>query len=653
MSEIAAPALTPAAVPHPRAITLNRVRHIGYAVLGLQLIGFMAWSALLYNRYSLTADYAAYHQAWYEIAHGDLTPFNSYGNVSFLSNHAELIYWPLSLLYWVWPHDLMLQWIQDFTATGAAVVAFTWMCELAGKRRADSHAAWFAAVGLILLVANPWTWQALSFDIHTEQLAIAPLMLLLRDLANGRRRAWAWVPLILLCGDVAATYVIGAGLGTALAKRGSRVTGLALVGAGLLTVLLITSLHLNGGSGNGLQRYAYLAAAPAGVSLGMGGLIKGVLTHPWIPVRIMAAKSADIWANLAPSGFLGIAFAPVLPAIAIVLVADNLWPGLKFSQPGFQSIPLYFLVPTGTVAVLGWLVQRRRVTALALSCLVVAQALTWAALWGPWVPRQWLRVPADAAATLAATQAIIPPSAEVIASQGIAGRFSDRTVVGPVVTHETIGVHGEVWFIIAPTIGIETESPASAMAFIGDLAGPVGATLVSQANGVWVFRWHPPAGVTAVTVPGDRSPIPAWVSAGPAGTPVLSGPASAWHAAATGAPGYVADQLAWQVPTGRYVADVTLATSGPVNVEVWNDTGDVLVTRRTVLNTDGPTQVTLPVNAVTAYPASAVYGPAPFRAEFLPPHPGQRLEVRVWSAGNTRVDVYGAELIPAGSSVIP
>jgi hypothetical protein len=117
----------------------------------------------------------------------------------------------------------------------------------------------------------------------------------------------------------------------------------------------------------------------------------------------------------------------------------------------------------------------------------------------------------------------------------------------------------------------------------------------------------------------------------------------------------VADQLEWRAPTGRYVADVTLATSGPVNVEVWNDTGNpaVLLSRRTVLASGGPMQVTVPVNARTAYRDDLFSGLGPFHAEFNAPPPGQRLEVRVWSPGNTQVDVYGAELIPAGSSVIP
>jgi hypothetical protein len=208
-------------------------------------------------------------------------------------------------------------------------------------------------------------------------------------------------------------------------------------------------------------------------------------------------------------------------------------------------------------------------------------------------------------------------------------------------------VHGETWFIIVPTAGIEGLSIASAMAFIGELAGPLGATLVTQANGVWAFRWPTPAGTTSVSIPGGSTPLNAWVSAGAAGQPVLSGPVSDWHAAATGAEGYVVDQLEWLVPTGRYTAEVTLATSGPVSVEVWNETGDVLLTRRTVVASGGPLQVTLPVDARTAYHARVFSGFWPFRADSILPPAGQRLEVRVWSPGHTSVNVYNAELNPA------
>jgi hypothetical protein len=115
----------------------------------------------------------------------------------------------------------------------------------------------------------------------------------------------------------------------------------------------------------------------------------------------------------------------------------------------------------------------------------------------------------------------------------------------------------------------------------------------------------------------------------------------------SGAEGYVADQLAWQEPPGRYRAEVTLFSSGPVNVEVWNDTGNILLSRRTLIPTGGIEQVTLPVNAATPYRVAAYAGWGPFHADFVLPPAGERLEMRVWSPGGTLVDVYSADLTQA------
>jgi hypothetical protein len=56
------------------------------------------------------------------------------------------------------------------------------------------------------------------------------------------------------------------------------------------------------------------------------------------------------------------------------------------------------------------------------------------------------------------------------------------------------------------------------------------------------------------------------------------------------------------------------------------------------------------VDATTPYRATVFGGWGPFRADFVPPPPGERLEVRVWSPGGQTVNVYSAELAGAGRS---
>jgi hypothetical protein len=646
MSDLAAPALTTAGAPaKPRRDLLVRVRRVGYALLGLQLAGFMAWSAILYHRYALTWDFSIYHQAWYLIAHGDLNPYDSVQQFPFWRNHCELIMWPLALLYWVWPHDVMLLWVQDLALVGAELVAFTWICEIAASRGRGRGAAGFAVIGLSLLALDPWMWETVSWDYHSEPLTVLFLVLIAWDTANGRRRAWAWVLPLVICGDVAGTYLVGLGIGMALTSRSARRRGLGMASLGLGVTLLITLIHANLGSGHGFQAYTYLAGS-TGSPLTVGALTKGILTHPLLSLRAIAAKRTDIWANLGPLGVLGAGSTMLLPLSIVVLLANNLWPGLLFSAPGFQSLALYVLVPAGTIAMLAWVHRRHRKAAFALGVLILAQALAWTAVWAPRIPGDWLRTPESTAAALAAAQARIPGAAEVVASQGVAGRFSGRKAIVPLMSPGQVPVHGDTWFVIVPTAGIETLSTASSMAFIGELAGPLGATLVTDANGVWAFHWNPPAGTDSVTVPAGLTPLEAWTSPSAASRADLDGPVSGWHVTSTGGPGYVSDGLAWLVPTGTYQAEVTLSTSGPVNVEVWDDTNNTLLARRVVPRTAGVQQVTMPVDASADGDATVYSGWGPFRTASIPPAAGQRLEVRVWSPGGEAVSVYSADLTP-------
>ena len=635
-----------------QAHRLRRVRRIGCAVLGLQLAGFLAWSTIQYSRFALTSDFATYNQAWFLIAHGHLVPYDTVQRFQFWRNHGELLCYPLALLYWVWPHGITLLWLQDLCVTGAEAVAFIWVCELAGRLRQAREAAWLAGAGLVLLVANPWLWWAVSFDFHMEPVATLIAVLLARDLWNGRRRAWVWLVPLLACGDVADTYLAGVGLGGVLLSRRTRVPGAVMACLGVGATLLIALVHANLGSARGLQAYSYLAAGPQDTQLSLGALAKGIASHPLGVLRVVWAKRLELWANLAPSGLAGLGDPLILPLMLVVLLANVLFEGLLFAEPIFQDLPVYVLLPVGTVVVLGWLMHRRRRAALLLTGLLAAQALGWALVWAPQAPGQWLRVSAPTAATLARIEAAIPASAEVIASQGVVGEFAERADVEPLRTPGTIPVRGgETWLVIAPAQGIEIQSTASAVALIGELAGPLHAALVTHAHGVWAFRWRPPQGVHSLSVPGELAPLPAWaapMAPGAVGRSVMTGSPGTWHVTSSGGRGYVADEIAWQKPPGRYQALVTLSAAGPVNVEVWNDTGNVLLARRSIPASNGVESVVVPVDATLADRAGAYSGWGPFRANFIPPPEGERLEVRVWSPGAGTVNVYSADLIGAG-----
>lgn len=647
------PALPGAASPLERVRArigrLTVVQRIGIAVLALKLAGFMIWSALLYHRFALTPDFAQYQQAWYLIGHGSLNPYDTVGNFAFWQNHGEFIMWPLALLSTFGLPGVTLLFVQDACVVGAELVAFWWLCDLVPRYCGGRSGTAITLAGLVLLAVNPWSWWSVSFDFHAECLAVLFIALLARDLMNERRRAWLWIPLLIACGDVAGTYIFGLGLGAALV-RGQRMRGLAVAGCGILAVLGISAIHGNLGSGHGLQAYDYLAAPGRTAGLSMTGLMIGLATHPVAVAAKLWSKQVDIWANLAPSGLVGLAFLPLLPIMMVILVSNDLFRGFLFSEPLFQSLPIYVLLPVGSAAVLARVARRWRKTALVLTVIIVVQAIGWSAVWSPRTVGQWDRVPARTAATLSAVLSKIPGRDAVFASQGVVGRFSERRDVRPMNGHLPIQA-GTDWFVFVPWAGIETQKPAAAMVFAGQLAGPMHAKLMLDRNGVWVFRWHPPAGVHRLTVPGGSAPLPAWTAPSVAGRSVRAGPASSWHVTSTGREGYIAARLEWARDTGLFTARVTLSSKVPVNVEVWDNTGKTLLNRISLPSTSGRQTLTIPVNAGTSYYKPLYGGWGPFRALFGGGPKGERIEVRVWTAEGApgAVSIYSAQLSPRAS----
>lgn len=644
MSETAGVSTRRAGLAH--SYRFDRLGWVGVALLLVQGLAMLAWSTLLWQRFALTRDYSINNQAWWLIAHGHLDPFSTLLGYPFWQNHFSLITWPLALIGVVFPNALVLLLLQDICLVGAEIVAWRWIREVTATRL-GGQGRLLAGMGLVLLLANPWAWWSISFDYHIQVVAVLFAMLAAYDLAHERHRVWIWVVLTLLCGDVAATWVAGLGLAALLAGRRWRRQGIALVALGVTWVALVTVNHADLGS-TVIANYGYLAGP--GVTHNLMSLVSGIAAHPTGVFAALWRHRLDIWANLAPGGLIGIASPWVLGPALPILLADNLAPGNLFAQPTFQNVLLYVVVPLGTVLVLARMHRRWPRLALGLGALVVANAVAWSVVWAPQIPGTWLHVSPATTAVLAQADGAIPPSAEVVASQGVVGRFSDRVLVYAVLSpSQRIPLRTrDTWWVVAPSVGIETESSADGAALIAELAGPLHADLVLQGHGVWVFHWMPPAGLQSIVVPGLPKVANAWLFPGAAGTRDLIGPPSSWHLVSTGHAGYVLAKDYWREPAGHYEASVMLASTVPVNVEVWNATGNVLLARRSIPTTVGLETISMPVDAEHAYPQHLYEGWGPFQSASVPPPAGNQLEVRVWSAGGGTVDVQHVALQPIG-----
>ncbi len=648
---------------------LHRAVRIAWVVLGIQLVAMLLWSAVLYNRWSLTWDFAIRYQAWWGIAHGHLDPYSSVAHRYFWQDHFELINWPLAPFSRVWPGALWALWFQDLMVIGGELGALYLVVDAIRRPRWSGRLPGWSAVALVtvLLVANPWIYDSISFDFHYQSVGAACFaMLACREMIRGRLRLLVlWVVLCLACGDIAGTYLAAVGLGGMLAGRTYRRRGAALLVLGGGWFVLTSAV--GGGQGSGLAgHYGYLLPRDASGTphAGVGGLVSGFVSHPAAVLQHLWSSRSALWAYASSSGGIGL-FTPLSIFPLLILVESGAGQGSSLRSVAYENFGVLLFVAPLSVLALAWFADRVHVGRLrtlvdrpglrwlsspalprVVTVVLVCNALLWAVVWIPRVPVNWLRTSEPAARALSTAEQRIPPGAEVIASQGIVGRACGRVWCYSISADggQTIPVHvPETYVLVAPYDGIESSSVQTQVGIIGDLAGPLHATLVFQDSDIWLFRLPPGQGskVTFAASPTE----PAWAVRTATGSRQLQGPGSTWHLAqGRSDPGYALYGAEWNLSPGTYQATVTMASSGPAVLEVWDATAGVLLSRRRLPAIDAPTAVQADVRVDDQRATRPYSGWGPF--SFLP-RPGQvadEIEVRVWTDGSSGVSLYDVEM---------
>jgi hypothetical protein len=119
-----------------------------------------------------------------------------------------------------------------------------------------------------------------------------------------------------------------------------------------------------------------------------------------------------------------------------------------------------------------------------------------------------------------------------------------------------------------------------------------------------------------------------------------------------GTAGYLLWGDYWLETRGHYTATVRFRSSGPINIQVWNDTTNSLLVHRQYSSTNG--LVTFRANVQikatdpsTSNSAGEIYlGRSLFRALPVPAFPGNYLEVRVVLVGNANARIYSVGIMP-------
>jgi len=487
------------------------VRHAGWGLLGAQLLVMLVFSTVQYSRFALTEDFANYSQAWWGIGHGHLDPYITGLGVPFWRDNAEFILWPLALLGRVYPHPVTLLWVQDLVVVATELVAFRWILDAIGRSRGripDWSGPLLGVGAAVALVANPWVYDTIAFDFHFEPIAALFCVLVGYNLWAGRfRHLWWWVPLALVSHVLAGTYLVGIGLSGIVAGRRTRRPGVVIAAVGLVWTFVFTAVGAAGVRGEFVTKsYGYLLGPHPG-NAGMVNVMAGAFTHPGAVLQVADSHWTVVVAFLVVVGAVGV-LSPWGAGMALVVMVPNILDNTGlFIRPGasFQSWPAMPFILVGSVMVLLRLFEgdgrRRRLAAVIL--------VVWATVLGelsvldlPTIPGSWIVVDRAAAAVLTQVAASVPADAEVIASQGIVGRFAQRESVYDFRSGgETFPVDRKlVVFVFGPPDPYEKPlTPSLITAVSGYVHHRLGARVLRSRSGV--HAWSPRPGTTTVTLP--------------------------------------------------------------------------------------------------------------------------------------------------------
>ena len=487
---------------------LQAWRPVGLVVLAGQFAWLLVQSVHLYQRFALTSDFALFYQAAHQIAGGHLYPTGTiYRTAPFLTNHFELLVYPLSLLVLLDRGGLFLLVAQDLATVAAELVAFLWILDILGDRWVGPRRGRDAvALGaLVVLAIDPWIWWADAFDFHLQVFATLFALLAARCFWQRRRTAWLWVAATLSCGTVEAAVLVGLGIALLAWRRDLLREALGVLVATGAWILAWSGLGFDVGSQLGAN-YHYLTGS---ANASLGSVAFGALRHPATVVSHLYAKKRDLWRFVAGSGFLGVLSAIGLAMIVVVFIpaALNLSPYVVQQQSSFQMLPVLLFVPVGSVVLCCWLARqyppRGKVAAAVLGAAAVVQVAVLSVLWIPQAPQKFLSVSPAAARVLTSVLAHTPADAEIVSSNGFVGRFAGHAWVytdfgppsGAPVKNQPVPVHARVLeLVLSPRQGIYQGPPQVTAAAISKLEHRPGVRLLAHGAGIYAFVWQAPPG---------------------------------------------------------------------------------------------------------------------------------------------------------------
>lgn len=486
----------------------------------IQLGTLLTLSAVQWGRYALTKDFAFYGQAWWKIGHANIDPWSSIFSISAIRNNAELILWPLAVLEPIFRSLFTLLALQDLALVCTGFVAFTWinecLCQYEGESILVSRVRWLALAAILL---DPWCYQTALFDVHTAAAASLFAIVTAHALWLGkRRRAIAAAVLLGACGTVGLLGLVGVSASSLMADRKRSRPVALLVGVSAVFVLVILSSAGYLGQQGRVSNLSYRYLDPAGgLHPPLVGIVEGTVTHLPQVLHLLWVRLPLAIAFLLPVGLLGALTRRGFPIVATIFLPAMLSSDSSFfrSQQAFQVWPALSIVLVATVECLArtttasrpqhWRINNMIDRIVSFFIPGVWLALLPTMFLAVVVPAlgYWIDVTPASASVLREAATSIPTDAEVIASQGIIGRFSEHRWVYPLINPDGIyPLHTNlVDFVFTPHQGIPSGITPLQTAQMARYAEHMrGAVVVLHSSGVTVVRWTPPKGISEIDI---------------------------------------------------------------------------------------------------------------------------------------------------------
>ena len=267
-------------------------------------------------------------QALWAAAHGDwaMTQSNDLDGElrSRIAIHANLIFWPLSLLYLFWPNPELLLVLGSLACAATGVGLYAFARQRLGK-------TWWSLVPPLAFWLSPIVHDANLYDFHSITVATALLVWMVWAFASGRLRlGWVLLVLAMLCQEdiPLVTFMVG----LFLTLRRSRATGFLVMAASLAYFVALVGLVVPAfGRGEGLAkfsiadgRYAWLGGGPLDVLRTVAARPATVLAHVLRPDHLRLPVYLLLSGGLAALGAWPMLLA-ALPQVAAGLLAWGPW----------------------------------------------------------------------------------------------------------------------------------------------------------------------------------------------------------------------------------------------------------------------------------------------------------------------------------------